>query len=356
MQQNYDYIRSSELLARYQQGERSFQNIHLSDAGQGRLRGASLPGLEIRQAEFSEVNLDGANLDQAILSMIEFRACSLKRLRLNRADLSEINLQGQNLEQGQFQGARLHHAQLQRVNLRGATLMEADLTAANLRGANLSGADLRKADLTRTNLEEIQFDEATLWPAKSKFRGATFSEGNTIPVLVGQAGHGPSETSSSPDALVVVRGVTLDMTQSQARMALLKALSGRADQAEFRKRVLGAFRGRCAVTGCDLEQCLQAAHIVPFFFARNKRLPDLEKLSSNGILLRSDLHALFDWNLLTIDPDTLLLSLDPSVAASPLYSHFQQTRITEPAFSSRTMEKWIENLRWRATSYHDYLP
>jgi uncharacterized protein YjbI with pentapeptide repeats len=347
-----EFLRTSELLQRYKQGERVFHDVYLSGGGSENLRGASFPGLQIRQAEFTEVILDGAHLEQATLYMISFRACSLKRLHLNHADLREINMQNQNLEVAQLQGASLIHAQLQWTDLRGANLQGADLTAANLRGANICGADLRKAILVRTNLEEIQSDGATRWPEKSKFQGATFSQGITLPILLGQASPGKVDHS----AFVVVNGITLDITKNQAREMIRKELSGRASQAEFRKRVFHAFRRKCAITGCDLDKCLEAAHIIPFCIAQREQIPELEKSSSNGILLRADLHKLFDWNLLTIDPDTRLISLDQSVQQSPLYSHLHQTSLAEPTFVSRMLDKWISNLRWRYTSYHEYLP
>ena len=36
----------------------------------------------------------------------------------------------------------------------------------------------------------------------------------------------------------------------------------------------------------------------------------------NGLLLRADIHTLFDLNLLRIEPDSLLVCLHPSIAKS----------------------------------------
>lgn len=55
--------------------------------------------------------------------------------------------------------------------------------------------------------------------------------------------------------------------------------------------------GRCAISGCTLEDCLDAAHILPV--ANNGK-----EVLSNMILLRADLHRLFDaglWSLRVID-------------------------------------------------------
>ncbi|MEW5199321.1 HNH endonuclease [Enterobacter hormaechei] len=53
----------------------------------------------------------------------------------------------------------------------------------------------------------------------------------------------------------------------------------------------------CAVTGCELVDILEAAHIDAY---RN----DSHNHISNGLLLRSDIHTLLDLNLCAIDPNT----------------------------------------------------
>lgn len=70
----------------------------------------------------------------------------------------------------------------------------------------------------------------------------------------------------------------------------------RQGQPEFRERLLLAYDGRCAITGCATAEALQAAHIEPYDGrATNK--------TSNGLLLRADLHTLFDKGLLWISAD-----------------------------------------------------
>ena len=62
----------------------------------------------------------------------------------------------------------------------------------------------------------------------------------------------------------------------------------RPDQRRFRKRLLHAYRGRCAVTDCDAPELLDAAHLRPW------RLGDV------GVLLRTDLHRMIDNGLAEI--------------------------------------------------------
>ena len=71
------------------------------------------------------------------------------------------------------------------------------------------------------------------------------------------------------------------------------ALRGRLGQGAFRVLVADAYTRRCAITGERTLPVLQAAHIKPV----SQSGPNL---ISNGLLLRSDLHILFDKGLLTV--------------------------------------------------------
>lgn len=71
---------------------------------------------------------------------------------------------------------------------------------------------------------------------------------------------------------------------------------GRLGQGAFRVLVTDAYQRRCAVTGEKTLPVLEAAHIKPFASRGPHRV-------SNGILLRSDLHKLFDLGYVTVTPD-----------------------------------------------------
>jgi putative restriction endonuclease len=74
----------------------------------------------------------------------------------------------------------------------------------------------------------------------------------------------------------------------------------RLGQGSFRVLVTDAYERRCAVTRERTLPVLEAAHIVPY--ARGG-MHDVE----NGLLLRSDLHTLFDRGYVTVDPELRLL-------------------------------------------------
>lgn len=86
-------------------------------------------------------------------------------------------------------------------------------------------------------------------------------------------------------------------TEIERRYAL-RAVKQRLHQASFREAVIGAYRGRCALSGLPEPMLLDAAHIVE---DRDERLG--QPIVRNGIPLSKIHHAAFDAHLIGIDPD-----------------------------------------------------
>ena len=81
----------------------------------------------------------------------------------------------------------------------------------------------------------------------------------------------------------------------------------RPQQQEFRRLLLQAYEGRCAVSGCDIEELLDAAHLRSWREGSGV---------GDGILMRCDLHRLFDAGLLQVGSDY-------RVAIAPRCSDYQ---------------------------------
>ena len=75
----------------------------------------------------------------------------------------------------------------------------------------------------------------------------------------------------------------------------------RTGQAEMRKRLLEAYSNKCAVTSCDVPGALEAAHIFDATSGRESMK------TQNGLLLRRDIHRLFDIGFISLDNDYRLL-------------------------------------------------
>ena len=74
----------------------------------------------------------------------------------------------------------------------------------------------------------------------------------------------------------------------------------RLGQGTFRVAVTGAYHRACAVTGEHSLPALEAAHIMPYAKGGEHEI-------SNGLLLRSDLHRLFDKGYVTVTPEQRIL-------------------------------------------------
>jgi putative restriction endonuclease len=102
----------------------------------------------------------------------------------------------------------------------------------------------------------------------------------------------------------------------------------RLGQGAFRVGVIEAYDRRCVVTGERTLPALEAAHIVP---VKNEGQHQI----SNGLLLRRDLHGLFDQHYITITPDKALIvskRIREEFENGKEYYAMHGRRIREPKF------------------------
>ena len=100
-----------------------------------------------------------------------------------------------------------------------------------------------------------------------------------------------------------LRGVSLDWQGLRYGPPIL--VRPRMGQGHFKRAVAAAYRHRCAVTASGTFPSLEAAHIRPFADGG-------EHAVSNGLLLRTDVHRLYDRGYLSIDGD-LRLRVSPQL-------------------------------------------
>lgn len=104
-------------------------------------------------SDLKKVNLDGAHLERAVLSGVDFEESELRGAHLEDADLSFSNL-----KRTDFRNACLERAMLFGVDFEGACLRGANLKKAIVgEDTNFEGVDLREA-----NLEEIFWMPASI--------------------------------------------------------------------------------------------------------------------------------------------------------------------------------------------------
>ena len=96
----------------------------------------------------------------------------------------------------------------------------------------------------------------------------------------------------------------------------------RQGQERFRKALRDAYEDTCVISSVAIPEVLQAAHIYSY------RGPKTQ-IVNNGLLLRSDLHLLFDAHLFTIHPENHKVVLSDQLKASD-YKIYNGIQIADP--------------------------
>lgn len=118
------------------------------------------------------------------------------------------------------------------------------------------------------------------------------------------------------DAIVVTQNTPAETKR------ILQSIIARRGQNAFRRKLLQAYEGACAVTGCRESQLLEAAHIRKFSSKGRYE-------TRNGLLLRADWHTLFDLGMWAVDPKTFLIKISSSIADSD-YIKYEGKKIRIP--------------------------
>jgi len=137
---------------------------------------------------------------------------------------------------------------------------------------------------------------------------------------------------------------TVELPESPAELErVLRDVKNRLGQSEFRKKLMEAYDARCAITECDAAEALEAAHIDDYS-GRHSNHP------SNGLLLRADIHSLFDLGLIGIDPETGCVCLSSQLMGAA-YEPLRGRRVvvpTDPRLRPKNQalhRKWNEKFK-----------
>ena len=140
-------------------------------------------------------------------------------------------------------------------------------------------------------LEEVFFFSKSEWIPEPADWGAHTQQGKSY----------AAESVTTQELVTAVAqrlsGDRLALAENAApRYGTPQLVAPRLGQGSFRAAVLEAYGRQCAVTGDRVIHVLEASHIRPFAVGGPHAVP-------NGLLLRSDLHTLYDRGYLTVTPD-----------------------------------------------------
>lgn len=107
-----------------------------------------------------------------------------------------------------------------------------------------------------------------------------------------------------------LRATVDDLEDPQdARVKRLTETWARDQQGAFRERLFERYGRACQITGCTVMSVVQACHLRSVSAQGSDR-------ADNGLLMRIDLHVLFDAGRLGVDPDTLTVHVCASLSGT----------------------------------------
>lgn len=177
-------------------------------------------------------------------------------------------------------------------------------------GKHLSGTDLIKAehrrvlvtkldgrthqsvDFKHRNISSVLDELGMVW--LDGYQPAANRQSLLVDEVLDVLGASPQLAKLQGIASPFVDASTTEI-ESRPIETAMRAIAARRGQSRFRKRLLHLYGNQCAVTGEGPTEVLEAAHIQPYSLAGLNTI-------DNGLLLRADIHTLFDLGLIAITP------------------------------------------------------
>jgi hypothetical protein len=120
----------------------------------------------------------------------------------------------------------------------------------------------------------------------------------------------------------------------------------RVGQGYFRRRLLDLYGSMCALSGPLPSDVLEAAHLYSYAQIGVHH-------EHGGLLLRRDLHRLFDIGLLAVHPVRLTVDVDPVLMPFPPYSTLHDAPLTVKV--PRDVVRWL-GIHWERSRAEKLLP
>ena len=152
--------------------------------------------------------------------------------------------------------------------------------------------------------------------------------------------------SDKSDAITLPGETDIDAfdpsNMKDGRKRISRMIACRKGQPAFRSALLDAYARRCAITECAVVDVLEAAHICPYRGIHTNKV-------ENGILLRADIHTLFDLGFIAIDDTNMTVLVHKSLQSSE-YRSFDGQKLRLP--SDRNSRPNREALKIHRNSSH----
>lgn len=133
----------------------------------------------------------------------------------------------------------------------------------------------------------------------------------------------PTAEISEAEVLAIKTGEFESIDPQIIKERVLRSITVRRGQPRFRAKLLKLYNGRCAISNYDAPEALEAAHVLAVS-------QDGTHEARNGLLLRADLHTLFDLHLIGVNPADWTVVVSNSLAATS-YGKFGGRKVSLPA-------------------------
>ena len=182
------------------------------------------------------------------------------------------------------------------------------------------------------NLQKIRGDFGTI----DRFFREKFLHGNEKAPSLDISG-----MFKSVEDTATATGVFTSVSVTDARTKHFEGMIRRRGHPRFRQSLMRAYDGKCAITRCDTPEVLEAVLIHPYRSDGTHHI-------SNGLLLRADLHTLFDLGQIGIDShkmsvvvaEPLMRSSYRLLAGRPIYLPERAELRPDPAALDEHRQTW----------------
>lgn len=224
----------------------------------------------------------------------------------------------------------------------GWTMRREMQVAAGKKGFSAALGAYTKGRLDPSSLEALRYVERRDTPKRLKPSAYRITELGKRALFLYESKYGRvvlrDIVLAAEDADENIVTETYHPQDGDQRPLVERLIRQRRGQKKFRDSLRKRYKDRCVVTGCEVLDLLEAAHIKPY------RGED-DNHSENGLLLRADIHTLFDLDLLGIEPKELRVELHPAVANDNDYNRLHGRKLD--CLSEKAPSRKILNLRYQ---------
>lgn len=143
------------------------------------LSGADFSDMDLRGMKFIRCNLEGTDFSESDLSDTDFTESDLSVCKFHAANLENAKFLGAEMSQADLTDASILNADFSEARLKAVSFSGAELRLSKFEKANFERADLTGQDLQNISLASLDFSEAILFHsnlAGADLSGANFSQ------------------------------------------------------------------------------------------------------------------------------------------------------------------------------------